>query len=287
MSGLPNMSAAQPAGAGVDQSTFSSTEFERVSALVFKLAGIVIKEHKREMIFSRVSRRLRALNIDGVSAYLDFVESDAGAAETGELINAVTTNLTSFFRESHHFDHLRREMLEPMAEAGQARVRIWSSASSTGEEPYSIALTALESAGFERIKDFKMLATDLDTNVLAKAQAGAYGADRQKGLSKERLTRHFDRQPSGEVVAKREVKGLISFKQLNLLHDWPMRGPFDVIFCRNVLIYFDTETKRDIVDRMTQLLRPEGALYLGHSESLLGDHPMLRSEGKTIYRRLP
>lgn len=270
----------------VDESKLSESDFKRVSTLVMSLAGIVIKEHKREMIYSRLSRRLRALNYATISSYLDFVESPAGQAETGELINAVTTNLTSFFRESHHFDHFRDEMLAPMAASGQSRVRVWSSASSTGEEPYSIAMTAMSTTGFHRFSDYKMLATDLDTNVLAKASAGCYDADKQKGLSPEQISKYFNQKPDGSIEAKPEVKKLITFKQLNLLHQWPVSGPFDVIFCRNVLIYFDTPTKRDIVDRLTRLVRPDGALYLGHSESLLGDHPLLRSEGKTIYRRI-
>ena len=211
------------------------------------------------------------------------MESSAGERELGEFINAVTTNLTSFFRENHHFEHLRSEMLTPMAAERQGRIRIWCSASSSGEEPYSIAMSVLET-GAHRNADLKILATDLDTNILAKAQAGRYGADRVKPISEAFQKKYFT--PSGaEFAVKPELKQLLTFRQLNLLHDWPMSGPFDVIFCRNVLIYFETDVKKAIVDRMTKLLRPGGALYLGHSEALLGDHPALKSEGKTIYRR--
>ena len=263
----------------------SRDEFERVTALVMSLAGIVIKEHKREMLVARLSRRLRALNFSTVSAYLDFVESPKGEGEIGELINAVTTNLTSFFREGHHFEHFRKEMLEPMAASGQGRVRVWSAACSTGEEPYSIAMTAQSANGYNRFSDFKLLATDLDTNVLSKASSGVYAADRVKTIPADMLGRFFRKQGDGDHTVKDEVKSIISFRQLNLLHQWPVKGPFDVIFCRNVLIYFDAPTKRDIVDRLVRLVRPDGTLYLGHSESLLGDHPLLVSEGKTIYRR--
>lgn len=279
--------AVETIGAGgVDKTKLSDADFQRVSALALKLAGIVIKEHKREMVYSRLTRRLRALNFPTISAYLDYVESPAGADEVGELINAITTNLTSFFRENHHFEHLRDEMMAPMAAEGRRRVRLWSSACSTGEEPYSIVMTLLSTPGFERLPDAKLLATDLDTNVLGRAASGVYASDRQKGLSDAQIKRFFQVKPNGDLEARAEVKKWISFNQLNLLGDWPMRGPFDVIFCRNVLIYFDATTKRAIVDRLTRLIRPGGALYLGHSESLLGDHPLLRSEGRTIYRRL-
>lgn len=286
MTNAPITRIAMPKSSSVDETRLSGRDFDRVSALVMRLAGIVIKEHKREMIYSRLARRLRALSFDDVSTYLDFVESPAGEAEIGELINAVTTNLTSFFRENHHFEHFRTQMLEPMAASGQSRVRVWSAACSTGEEPYSIIMTALSAQGFRQFGDFKLLATDLDTNVLARAQAGVYGDDRQKGLSPDQLARYFSKSSDEGVVVRDEVKSFITFKQLNLLHDWPVKGPFDIIFCRNVLIYFEIDVKKKIVDRLTRLLRPGGALYLGHSESLLGDHPLLKSEGKTIYRRI-
>lgn len=276
--------AAASASSTPSHGKMTSAEFERVSALVGRLTGIVIKEHKREMIHSRLTRRLRALGLSSFAEYIALVESDAGAQEVGELINAVTTNLTAFFRESHHFDHLKEAILTPMLSAGAPRIRVWSSACSSGEEPYSIAMTAI-AAGAHRHRDFKILATDLDTNILARASNGVYPAERIK-TAPEALVKNAARMlPSGDVAFTADAKDLITFRQLNLLHKWPVSGPFDAIFCRNVLIYFDTPTKRDIVDRLAHLLRPEGALYLGHSESLLGDHPLLVSEGRTIYRR--
>ncbi|MEL6317502.1 MAG: protein-glutamate O-methyltransferase [Pseudomonadota bacterium] len=263
----------------------SDGEFAAFSTMIGELAGIVIKDHKREMIQSRLARRLRALRLPSYSAYLAFVQSREGEAEIGELINAVTTNLTSFFREKHHFDHLRDKVIAPMAASGDQRLRIWSSAASSGEEPYSIAMTVMAAPGFSKFRDARMLATDIDTNILARAEAGRYPADRVAAIPDALRSRYLD--PAGEGFAfKSEVKRFISFRQLNLLHDWPMSGPFDVIFCRNVLIYFDAPTKRAVVDRMVRMIRPDGVLYLGHSESLLGDHPLLRSEGQTIYRRL-
>lgn len=272
------------AKSSISDQAMSNDEFVRFSKLVYTLTGIVIKEHKREMIHSRISRRLRALNIATFSDYLALVEGPSGQKEFGELINAVTTNLTSFFRENHHFEHLRDVMLAPAAAAQASRFRIWSSACSSGEEPYSIAMTAAESPA-SKLSNLKILATDLDTNILSRAASGLYAADRVKPIAEGQRRRFFAEAPGGEFAVRDEVKRLIAFKQLNLLQDWPMSGPFDVIFCRNVLIYFDAETKRRIVDRMAALLRPEGALYLGHSESLLGEHPLLSSEGKTIYRR--
>ncbi len=272
------------AGGAAAAGRMTDAQFASVAKLVGDLTGIVIKDHKREMIHSRLSRRLRALKLDTFDAYLALVSSPQGADEIGELINAVTTNLTAFFRESHHFDHLRDRLIAPMAAAGASRLRIWSSACSSGEEPYSIAMTALSVERFSAIRDAKLLATDLDTNILARAQAGAYSADRIATIPKPLADRFVTKTPDGGAI-KAEVKKLLTFRQLNLLHDWPMSGPFDAIFCRNVLIYFDGPTKRSIVDRMTKMIRPDGVLYLGHSESLLGDHPLLQSEGQTIYRR--
>ncbi len=276
------VASAAPSSGGHGKMT--DAEFQRVSALVGRLTGIVIKEHKREMIHSRLTRRLRALGLPNFADYLSLVESEAGAKEIGELINAVTTNLTAFFRESHHFDHFKSDILDPMLSSGASRIRVWSSACSSGEEPYSIAMTAL-SAGANRHRDFKILATDLDTNILSRAAKGVYPADRIKGAPEALVKPAVKTLPSGEVEFTSDVKSMITFRQLNLLNKWPVSGPFDVIFCRNVLIYFDTPTKRDIVDRLANLVRPNGALYLGHSESLLGDHPLLISEGRTIYRR--
>ncbi|MEM9725292.1 MAG: protein-glutamate O-methyltransferase CheR [Pseudomonadota bacterium] len=274
-------SAAAPVGSAAKM---TDEEFRRFAALVNVLTGIVIKEHKREMIHSRISRRLRACNMSSFAEYLTLVEGSNADAERGELINAVTTNLTAFFREAHHFDHLRDHMLAEMAAAKQSRVRIWSSASSSGEEPYSIAMTVADSR-IAQTADVKVLATDLDTDILARAAAGRYPADRVKPIPEGLRRKAFVELPGGEFEARDEVKRFLTFRRLNLLEEWPMSGPFDVIFCRNVLIYFDSDVKRGIVERMARLLRPGGALYLGHSESLLGDHPLLLSEGKTIYRR--
>lgn len=275
------------AGSERDGIPLSEATFRAISARVHALTGIVLKEHKRQMVFTRLSRRLRALGLEDFDAYLAHLDTPAGAGEVAELINAITTNLTAFFREAHHFEHLRDAVIQPRAAAGAARCRIWSAGCSTGEEPYTIQMTLLAAGLLGRSWDYRLLATDLDSAVLAHAAAGIYGADRVAGVPPALLGQAAARRADGSWEMKREVRAAISFRQLNLLAPFPVRGPFDAIFCRNVLIYFDAETKLDIVDRFADLLAPHGALYLGHSESLLGDHPKLVSCGRTTYRRRP
>lgn len=259
-------------------------DFRRIAAKVEAMAGIVLKDHKRQMVYTRLSRRLRALGLPSFRAYLDHLESPTGANEIGEFANAVTTNLTSFYREGHHFTHLGEKILRPLVERGERRVRIWSAGCSSGEEPYTISMTVQGVPGLTSGRDVKILATDLDTNVLAKGARGEYDRDRLKGIPEDKL-RASTEAIEGGARFKPALRGLITFRQLNLLHDWPFKGPFDAIFCRNVVIYFDAATKGRLVDRFAAMLKPDGALYLGHSESLLGEHPLLRSEGRTIYRR--
>lgn len=262
----------------------TDADFARVSRMVETMAGIILKDHKRQMVYTRLSRRLQALGMDRFDDYLNHVESPAGTVEAGEFTNAVTTNLTSFFREAHHFSHLAKDVLAPLLQAGERRIRIWSAGCSTGEEAYTIAMTALGERATADGRDFRILATDLDTNVLSTGKKGFYPEDRLKGVSEALQRAHMKKCEDGAEFHEK-IKSLISFRKLNLLHDWPLKGPFDAIFCRNVVIYFDAETKARLVNRYAELLSPNGALYLGHSESLLGEHPLLRSEGRTIYRR--
>lgn len=265
----------------------SDAEFRRIAERVFETAGIVLKDHKRQMVYTRLARRLRALGLTSFAAYLELLESPAGTRELQDFTNAVTTNLTSFFRESHHFDHLSDAVIAPRLAEGRRRLRIWSAGCSTGEEPYSVALALLGKGGPAARDgvDLRILATDLDTNVLAQAQAGLYRADRAEDVPAALRPGALIRRPTGQVEIAAAFRAPVAFRRLNLLHDWPFRGPFDAIFCRNVLIYFDAETKARLVRRFAEHLDLGGALYLGHSESLLGEHPLLRSEGRTIYRR--
>ncbi len=264
----------------------SDAEFHRIADRVFAIAGIVLKEHKRQMVYTRLSRRLRALQLCSFTEYMDMLDGAGSGTELTEFCNAVTTNLTSFFREAHHFDHLRGEVFGPLAGEG-ARIRIWSAGCSTGEEPYSIAMTARAMGRPVAAADLRILATDLDTNVLSRARSGIYPEARIADVPADLRSGATTRRGAGEIEMAPAIRSLIAFRQLNLLHPWPFRGPFDAIFCRNVLIYFDAETKAALVRRFAEALTPTGTLYLGHSESLLGEHPLLVSEGRTIYRRRP
>jgi chemotaxis protein methyltransferase CheR len=268
---------------------FSDEDFEALRKLVKDLTGINLTDQKRELVYGRLARRLRVLHLRTFAEYRDLLHSDEGR-EIGELCNAITTNLTSFFREAHHFDYLLEHVLQARAaqRSPSRRIRIWSAGCSSGEEPYSLAMTVLEALPNLRSWDIKILATDLDSDVLARAQRGIYTADRVRALSTQRLSRFFIERrgrdgPCYEVVP--ELMSLITFRQLNLMHHLPMKGPLDVIFCRNVVIYFDKDTQRELFSRVAQLQRPGDLLFLGHSESLFKVSESYNPIGKTIYRR--
>ena len=268
---------------GQEALSLSDSEFERIVQRVLQQTGIVVEPHKRQMIFARISRRLRELNLTTFSSYLDLLEAGSNAEENQAFINAVTTNLTSFFREIHHFEHLSDKVVKPADARNQTRLRIWSAGCSTGEEPYSIAST-LESNLSANRPDFKILATDLDTRVLEIAQSGSYEDKRSDTLPD--MMRKFTSKTADKFTFNSEIRNRITFRQLNLLGHWPMKGPFDVIFCRNVLIYFNQATKTQIVARFADLLPAGGFLYLGHSESIQNSHPQLKALGHTIYQKV-
>jgi chemotaxis protein methyltransferase CheR len=260
---------------------FTLADFERVRRLIHERAGIALGEHKQEMVYSRLARRVRALKLRCFRSYLDRVEADRGA-EWDEFTNALTTNLTAFFREAHHFD-LLRERLRGWA-LGR-RCRIWCAASSTGEEPYSIAMTMVE-AFSSWTPPCEVIASDVDTTALRKAEQGLYACERVKKLDAERIRRYFVKAaPDGSQLRIRpELRALVSFQRVNLLSaQWPLSVPCDAILCRNVLIYFDRATQRRIVERFLPLLRPEGLLFVGHSEGLFHCADLFRSLGKTVY----
>jgi chemotaxis protein methyltransferase CheR len=268
---------------------FTDGDFQALRGMVKEMTGINLAESKRELVYGRVSRRLRALGLASFSSYRQLLESGDGS-ELVAFCNALTTNLTSFFRESHHFDYLRDEVLIPRREAGQRgeRMRIWSSACSSGEEPYSIAMTVAEAIPDWQRWDIKILATDLDSDILARAERGRYNAERVKGMDPKRVSRFFAEtrdgtEPGYQIVP--ELAKLITFKQINLMHDLPMSGPLDVIFCRNVVIYFDKDTQRGLFSRISKLQRPGDLLMLGHSETLFKVSDDYSLIGKTIYRR--
>ena len=269
---------------------FGNEDFEALRQLVKQLTGINLSDQKRELVYGRLARRLRVLHLRTFAEYRDLLASDGGR-EIGEFCNAITTNLTSFFRESHHFEYLRDQVLQPMVANRTAshRVRIWSAGCSTGEEAYSLAMTVIESIPDLRTWDVKILATDLDSDVLAKAQRGIYAAERVRAIGPQRISRFFAERRGGREGATYEVRpeltSLITFKQLNLMHPLPMKGPLDAIFCRNVVIYFDKDTQRELFSRVAQLQRPGNLLFLGHSESLFKVSESYTPIGKTVYRR--
>lgn len=257
---------------------FTIADFERVRKLIYAKAGISLSSAKQDMVYSRLARRLRATGITTFARYLDHLER-GDRDEWERFINSLTTNLTSFFREPHHFpilaDHLRKQR-------GKHPLRIWCCAASTGEEPYSLAMTCAEafSTGSEQAA---IVASDVDTNVLATAQKGEYAADRTDKLPAELLRRFFSPVVDGHS-AKPELRRMITFQRINLLDpNWSVRGPFDAIFCRNVMIYFDKATQYKILSRFAPMLHADGLLFAGHSESFLHASDLFRSIGKTVY----
>jgi chemotaxis protein methyltransferase CheR len=267
----------------------ADAEFEFIRHVIAENAGIVLGPNKRQLVQGRLARRLRELHLPTYESYCDHLRN-SGPEELVGLINALTTNVTSFFRENHHFEALASYMLPEAFKRNQQsrRLRIWSAGCSTGEEPYCIAMVARETLPPGQKWDLKILATDIDSEVVATAQRGVYPLDRLTSLTQERLQRHFHRgtgDNAGDAKVRSELSQLISFKTLNLMHTWPMSGPFDVIFCRNVMIYFDQATRERLVSRFAELLAPEGYLCLGHSESIHGTGGPFRLVGKTIYRK--
>jgi len=273
-----------PVDAAAHEFPFGDADFERVRRLIYQRAGISLHDGKRAMVYSRLSRRLRETGDRSFAAYLDALERASGAAgeaEWQEFINCLTTNLTSFFREEHHF-HALAEALAPLA--GKP-LRLWCNAASTGEEPYSIAMT-LQEAG---AASARLLATDIDTKVLATAQRGVYAAD-ARGLSPQRLQKHFLRGKgtnSGFIRVKPELARPIEFRTFNLMAPvWSLGEPFDMIFCRNVMIYFDHATQRKVLERIHGVLKPQGLLFVGHSENFTDSRDLFQLRGKTIYQRV-
>ena len=263
---------------------FTNADFRRIQALIYQRAGIALAEGKQNMVYARLVSRLRETGLTSFSAYIDSLASD-DAPEWGEFANALTTNLTSFFRESHHFPILADHLARGWRERGEP-LTIWCSAASTGEEPYTIAMTVLEALGRDA-GNVRILATDINTEVLEHGRAGVYRVDQLRAVSPERQRRFFLRgrgDREGYVKVRDELRERIAFRQLNLIADaWPMQRPFDVIFCRNVMIYFDKPTQRRVLERFAPLLRPDGLLFAGHSESFSHAADLFRPRGSTVY----
>jgi chemotaxis protein methyltransferase CheR len=282
----PSMSVAS---SQVEQQfQLTPSDFERIRRLIYARAGISLHEGKQAMVYSRLSRRLRELRHPNFASYLDALERGTGAAgeeEWQEFVNSLTTNLTSFFREEHHFHALHEEL---SAKRGRP-IRIWCNAASTGEEPYSIAMIASEALG-SAISQVTLLCTDIDTKVLQKAQRGVYDAE-CKGLSMDRLKRHFLKgtgNNQGSIRVKPELAKLPQFRVFNLMSpQWSGLGEaFDIVFCRNVMIYFDNETQRKVLEKIHAAMKPKGTLYVGHSENFTDCRDLFVLRGKTVYERV-
>lgn len=257
--------------------------FLRIRRLLHGWGGISLSDSKRSMVGNRLKKRLRALAIETYEEYLDVVERTESERE--HFINALTTNLTAFFREEHHFDTLADYL---RAHASKTPIDIWCAAASTGEEPYSIAMTVVETLGEQQARRVRILASDLDTRVLAHGEAGIYDLERLDKLSLERRRRFFLRgsgNHAGKAKVKPELRALINFRQINLLApNWPVPPQLDVLFCRNVMIYFNKETQTRVLERFAPLLMPESLLIAGHSESYSQVSHLFRPCGRTIYR---
>ena len=266
---------------------FSERDFRRVCQLIRDRAGIALVDSKRDMVYGRLSRRLRALGLSDFGTYLDQLERNDDVAEWQAFTNALTTNLTSFFREPHHFEHLHEQLAASGATA-RAPLALWSCAASTGEEPYSIAITACEAFG-TMAPPVRILATDIDTQVLQTAQRGVYPVERVASLDAERKRRYFQRGTGpneGHCRVHPALQALIDFRPLNLLSPrYDIGGPFAAVFCRNVMIYFDKPTQRDILSRLVTHMDSGSLLYTGHSENYLHAADLIRPCGRTLYRR--
>ena len=283
----PVVRAVAPAAAGpLEQGrefTWTDADFSRVQKLIYQRAGINLHDGKHAMVYSRLSRGFRETGYTSFHEYLGWLEKQDGP-EWQEFVNALTTNLTAFFREEHHFDifaaHLR-------SKPAGTPWRVWCNAASTGEEPYSIVITALEALGANA--PVKLTASDIDSRVLATAAQGVYRIDNVKGLSTERLQRFFLRGKganAGLLRAKPDLGRMIDFISVNLIRDdWPFREPFDVVFCRNVMIYFDAPTQRGVLERIHRVMKPGGMLFVGHAENFSESRDLFTLRGKTVYER--
>jgi chemotaxis protein methyltransferase CheR len=265
---------------------FSDADFQALSKIAYEHAGIVLPEAKKNLLYGRLSRRLRTLGLPSFEDYRQYLKENSGE-ELQLFVNALSTNHTKFFREQHHFEHFVSAVVAPFLAANPTggRLRIWSAGCSSGEEPHTIALILHAEIKDIASRDVKILATDIDTDVLRKAAQGVFSTEAVSAVP-AKYRAPLGKADGDNVAIDRKVCSLISFGHLNFMDDgWPMRGPFEAIFCRNVMIYFDGPTKTKLVDRFTDLLRVGSWLYIGHSESLLGSHPRLKLAGRTIYRR--
>lgn len=284
------MGAAAKNQDNINHYNLTDSEFQELSSIIYKDTGIFIDESKRQLIYRRISVRLKKLGMGSFSEYIALVKT-RDPSETEIFQNTITTNLTSFFRESHHFDYLGESIVPEILATNKLskKLRVWSAGCSTGQEPYSIAITLREAFPEIDSWDAKVLCTDLDTDVLQKCNNGVYSNKEVTNLPSDYRSRWFDavaNDPDKAVMATQSLKDILFFKQLNLMDEWQMRGTFDVIFCRNVVIYFDKPTQKKLMERFADYVAPGGYLILGHSESLQGAKDRFELIGKTIYKKI-
>ena len=266
---------------------FTEADFRKIAAMLHGDAGIALPQDKATLVYSRLAKRLRALGLASFKDYCALVATSQGLDERQRMLAALTTNVTRFFREPHHFDHLRQEVLPALATRARAggRVRLWSAACSSGQEPYSVAMTVLSALPEAAELDVRILATDIDPNVVAEGREAVYADALLTGISEENCRRWLRPAGTGQMRMADELRALIAFRELNLIGEWPMKGRFDVIFCRNVAIYFDDETQSRLWSRFTPSLAAGGMLYIGHSERVAGPAAAeLEPAGITTYR---
>ena len=279
------MNRFEVAGGELENREFAwtSADFVRVQSLIYQRAGISLHDGKHAMVYSRLSRRLRETGYGSFKDYLGWLETHDGP-EWQEFVNALTTNLTSFFREQHHFELLASHLA---AQAGHSW-KMWCSAASTGEEPYSIIMTAIEALGNNA--SVTLTASDIDSKVLTVATRGAYRLDGLKGINAQRLHRFFMKGTGaneGLARIKPSLRAMVQFVNVNLIRDdWPFRERFDVVFCRNVMIYFDAPTQRKVLERIHRVMVPGGLLFVGHAENFGESRDLFLLKGKTVYERL-
>jgi len=277
----------QPIPAG--EFGFNNDDFAFIANTLYEDAGIHLPASKASLAYSRLTKRLRQLGLESFRDYCALVGSADGAEERSQMIAALTTNVTRFFREPHHFDHLKSRLVAPRAEGLRAgkRLRIWSAGCSSGQEPYSIALSILSLMPDARSFDVKILATDINPHVLQTARNAIYSAEEMNSVPPDLRRTWTEPAGGGSLRLDEAPRGLVTYRPLNLIGAWPMSGPFDAVFCRNVVIYFDEKTQMRLLNRMTSLIRPGGYLYLGHSERLIGPaEALFKADGTTCYRKI-
>ena len=280
--------AIKPVAGGIVNYPFTDADFAVIARRAQADFGLYLTEAKKDLVYSRLTKRLRSLGLEDFESYCRLLEDGDAQGERMEMLSALTTNVTHFFRENHHFETLRNTVLPPLitaAKAGQ-RVRLWSAGCSAGQEPYSLAFTLLQLCPDAAKYDIRILASDVDPAILARAQKGIYDKDEMKSLPDQVRSHYVTEVDAAHFSVSHKARSLISFAELNLMHDWPMRGQFDIIFCRNVAIYFDKETQSRLWQRFAGILRDGGYLCIGHSERVAGPAiALLETAGVTTYRR--